>query len=185
MTIFIIIWSIWFLSEILLNRMCRSGTGKQKSMDRGTISIIWITVGFANTLGITAAIFTGLPIGISLLIPLIGLLIILAGMILRFIAILTLGKFFTVDVAIRKNHKIKQDGIYGLVRHPSYAGSILSFIGFGISLNNWLSLILVSIPVTIAMLYRMKIEERLLVEQFSSDYQDYMKRTYRLIPWIY
>jgi len=106
-------------------------------------------------------------------------------MILRFISIWSLGKFFTVDVTIRDNHKIKQDGLYRIIRHPSYTGMLLSFIGLGISINNWISLLTISILVTIAMLYRIKIEERALKDQFGSEYSDYMKRTYRLIPWIY
>lgn len=185
MTIFIIIWSSWFISEILLNRFFHSGENDKKNVDRGTLRIVWITVGIANSLGIICSFFIRLPVSNNLFIPYFGLALITFGMIIRFISILTLGKFFTVDVTVRSDHKIKKDGIYRLLRHPSYAGSILSFIGFGFSLNNWISLVVVSIPVTFAMLYRIKVEENLLKEQFGVDYQNYMKKTYRLIPWIY
>jgi protein-S-isoprenylcysteine O-methyltransferase Ste14 len=184
-TIFIIIWSVWFISEILLNRLFRSGEHDKKNLDRGTLSIVWITVGIANSLGIIATFFIRSPISNNAFIPYLGLALITFGMIFRFIAILTLGKFFTVDVTIRKDHEIKKDGVYKLIRHPSYSGSILSFIGFGFSLNNWISLFVVSIPVIIAMLYRIKIEENLLIKQFGVGYQDYLKNTFRLIPWIY
>jgi protein-S-isoprenylcysteine O-methyltransferase Ste14 len=119
------------------------------------------------------------------MIPYLGLFLIAVGMIFRFISIWTLGRLFTVDVTIRDDHKIQKDGVYRLIRHPSYSGSILSFIGFGISLNNWISLIVISIPVIFAMLNRIKIEERLLIDQFGIEYIGYMKRTYCLIPWIY
>lgn len=185
MTIFIIIWSVWFLSEILINRLFRSNIHDKRNMDKGTIGIIWITIGVANSLGIISVYFVRSPISHFLLIPYLGLLMIIIGMIIRFISILTLGKLFTVDVTIRNNHKIKKDGLYRLIRHPSYTGSILSFIGFGFSLNNWISLLIISIPVTIVMLYRIKIEENLLIEQFGAEYQEYIKKTYRLIPWIY
>jgi protein-S-isoprenylcysteine O-methyltransferase Ste14 len=112
-------------------------------------------------------------------------LIILAGMVFRFMAILSLGKMFTVDVTIRDNHLIKKDGLYKTLRHPSYTGMILSFIGFGISLNNWISLIIIIVLVVPAMLYRIKIEEKLLIDHFGSDYVEYAKKTYRLVPWIY
>lgn len=185
MTIFIIIWSIWFLSEIMLNRLFHSGSRDKKNLDKGTIRIIWITIGIANSLGIIAAMFIRLSISNNLLIPYLGLSLIITGMIVRFISILTLGRFFTVDITIRDNHKIKKDGVYKLIRHPSYTGSLLSFIGFGISLNNWISLLIISVPVTFAMLNRIKIEESLLIDQFGAEYQNYMKKTYRLIPWIY
>ena len=185
MTIFIIIWSIWFVSEVLLNRLLRSDDHDKKGQDKGSIRIIWITIGIANSLGIIFSIFFKIPISNLLIVPYFGLLLIIVGMILRFIAIWSLGRLFTVDVTIRDNHNIKKDGIYRIIRHPSYSGSLLSFIGFGVSLNNWISLLIISILITIAMLNRIKIEERLLKGQFGLDYLDYMKRTYRLIPWLY
>lgn len=185
MIIFIIVWSIWFLSEIILNRFLRSGKKIKKDHDKGTIRIIWVTIGIANSLGIIIAIFLRAPISQNFLIPYAGLILILLGMIVRFISIWQLGRFFTVDVTIRDNHTIKKDGIYLIIRHPSYLGSILSFIGFGISLNNWITLLITSIPLIIAMLYRIKIEEKLLIDQFNGEYLDYIKKTYRLIPWIY
>lgn len=184
-SVFILIWSIWFISEVLLNRICRSkDTGKQKP-DRGSLRIIWITIGLANTLGILSAIFIKMPISKYALLPYAGLFLIVCGIIFRFISIFSLGKFFTVDVTIRKGHKIKKDGMYRLIRHPSYTGSLISFFGFGISLNNLLSLLLIFIPVFIAILYRIVIEEKFLISRFGSEYTDYMKKTYRLIPWIF
>ncbi len=185
MKLFITIWAIWFISEILLNRLLRSGTNNIKNYDRGSLRIIWITIGVANSLGIIFTIIFKIPISNFPIVPYLGLLTIIIGMILRFISIWTLGRLFTVDVAIQDNHKIKTDGVYRLIRHPSYSGSILSFIGFGISLNSWISLLIISILIIVAMLNRVKIEEALLIKQFGTDYSDYMKRTYRLIPWIY
>jgi len=185
MTIFIIIWSIWCISEIVLNNLLQSNQTDKKDQDKGSFKIIWITVAIANTLGILSAKFLKIPISNSISIPYLGLLIIVLGMIIRFFAIYSLGRLFTVDVTIRNNHKIKKDGLYKLIRHPAYSGSILSFIGFGLSLNNVLSLIIISVLIIIAMLYRIKVEESLLSKQFGIEYQEYMKRTYRLIPWVY
>ncbi|MCX6233343.1 MAG: isoprenylcysteine carboxylmethyltransferase family protein [Bacteroidetes bacterium] len=185
MVIFIIIWSVWLISEILLNRLLRSGNTDKKDQDKGSMRIIWITIGVANSLGIVFSVFFHIPISNLVIIPFFGLFLIIVGMVFRFIAIWSLGRLFTVDVTIRANHKIKKDGVYRIIRHPSYSGSLLSFIGFGISLNNWISLIIIGILVTFAMLNRIKIEERLLIAQFGEDYLDYMKRIYRLIPWIY
>ena len=183
--IFIIVWSIWFISEILLNIILRSGKNDKKDKDKGTIRIIWISIAIANTLGILFSIFFRIPISNLLIVPYYGLILIVVGMIIRFISIWSLGKFFTVDVTIRENHTIKKDGIYRIIRHPSYSGSILSFIGFGITLNNWMSLIIITVLITYAMLNRIKIEESALIDQFGEDYLIYMKNTCRIIPWIY
>jgi hypothetical protein len=87
MKIFIIIWSIWFTSEILLNRLFRSGNKDKKNLDQGTIRIIWTTIGICNSLGILSAIFIKFPISSNLLIAYLGLFLITTGMIFRFISI--------------------------------------------------------------------------------------------------
>jgi protein-S-isoprenylcysteine O-methyltransferase Ste14 len=185
MYLFYIIWSLWFLSEILLNRLFRSDTSDQKGKDKGSIRMLWRVIGIANTLGIVSFIFLRLPISSGPIVSYLGLAIIVLGMLFRFFAIGSLGRYFTVDVTIRKDHRVKSDGIYRLVRHPSYTGMLLTFIGFGMSLNNWASLIIIIIPVTWATIYRIKIEEKVLLEQFGKEYEEYMKKTTRLIPRIY
>ena len=185
MSLFNIIWIIWFTSEILLNRLVRSGSADKKNQDKGSLIFIWIMIALAITSGILLSKFIKIPISNQLLIPNIGLLTIVLGIILRFFSIWTLGKLFTVDVTIRNNHKIKKDGLYKVIRHPSYLGSLLSFIGFGLSLNNWLSIIAITFFIMTAFLYRIKIEEKALIDHFGKDYLDYKKKTYRLIPWVY
>jgi protein-S-isoprenylcysteine O-methyltransferase Ste14 len=129
--------------------------------------------------------FVYLPISHKMALPYSGLIIILLGMLLRFVSIRTLGRFFTVDIAVHKDQKIIKTGIYRYIRHPAYASSLMEFIGFGLSLNNWISLLVVIIPVTAAFIYRIKVEEELLKEKFGDEYSEYMNSTYRLFPWIY
>jgi protein-S-isoprenylcysteine O-methyltransferase Ste14 len=185
MIVFIIIWSAWFLSEILLNRILRSQKGDMKGRDRGSIVIIWLSITISISAGIIINIFSRTPISNLIIIPFSGLFLILIGMTIRFVSIFTLGRFFTVDVTIRENHRIKKDGIYGLIRHPSYLGSIISFIGFGISLNNWISLIIISVFTTGSFLYRITVEEKLLTDYFGDEYIKYKNETKRLIPRVY
>jgi protein-S-isoprenylcysteine O-methyltransferase Ste14 len=183
--IYKIIWITWCASEILLNRLMRSNSGDKKGQDKGSLRFIWIMIALAISSGFIFANYIKVPISNQPLISVIGLYIIIVGMVLRFISIWTLGNYFTVDVTIRDNHKIKKDGFYRVIRHPSYSGSLLSFIGFGISLNNWLSLTTVVILVMISFLYRIKVEEKILIDQFGNEYLEYKRNTYRLIPWIY
>ena len=183
--IFIIIWIIWCASEILLNGLMRSNSNDKKGQDKGSLRFMWIMIVLAIFSGILFTTQLDFSISRYLLLPYIGLAIIIVGMIIRFISIWTLGKLFTVDVTIRSDHKIKQDGFYRFIRHPSYSGSLLSFIGFGISLNNWLALISVTTLILIALIYRIRIEEKVLIGQFGAEYLDYKNRTYRIIPWVY
>lgn len=185
MSVFYLIYALWFLSEIFLNRLFRSGTGDQQNQDRGSLRLIWITIGIGNTLGILLPAWVHLPISHNAIVQYGGLSIIVLGMILRFVAIWSLGRMFTVDVTIRADHQLKQTGLYRYLRHPSYTGSILSFIGFGLTINNWLSLVIIAGAVSVAMLHRIKLEEQVLLEQFGEEYSDYQKMTKRLIPGIY
>lgn len=180
-----LIYLIWLLSEIMLNSFTRSGAKDLQKKDNGSMLTGWITSTAAIAAGISCALYTSLDILPSFLMYYTGMTIILLGMIIRFTAVWQLGKMFTVDVTIRDNHRIKKDGLYSLLRHPSYTGMLLSFAGFGISLNNYLSAMVVVFLVLAALLYRIRIEEKVLNEQFGKEYQTYCQNTYRLIPFVY
>lgn len=181
-----IIYFAWFLSEILLHRILRGkDTDDKKKKDQGSLAFIWIVIIVFINISVLVSAKTVYPILAGPDMNRIGLSVILLGMVLRFVAIAQLGRLFTVNVTIRKDHHIKQDGLYRILRHPSYAGSLLSFLGFGLSQNNWLGLAIVFIPVFVAFVYRMNIEEKVLSAQFGEEYTAYMKHTSRVIPWIY
>jgi len=183
--IFEIKWICWLLSEILLNRLGRSKNADSKELDKNSLSLIWIAIIASMTLGIFIAIYWGAQIINTNLLLYLGSMLIVVGIIIRFIAIRTLGKFFTVNLAIYGNHSLIKNGLYKYIRHPSYTGSLLSFLGFGLSLNNWLSLIIIFVPVLVTFINRINIEEKLLQKQFGTEYSDYKKKTKRLIPMIY
>ena len=185
MLIFNIIWAIWMLSEVLLTIIVRSGKSDKKGQDKGTLAMIWIVIFMAMFSGIFISNNWRFVIANSNLVLYTGLSVIVIGMLIRFYAIWSLGRLFTVNVTIREGHTVKKNGIYRIVRHPSYSASLLSFAGFGISLNNWISLLTIVILVTAVFIYRIKIEEKLLVNQFGEDYITYKNMTYYLIPWIY
>ncbi len=183
--LFTIVYCIWFLSEILLNRLLRSKSTDKQNADRHSLSLIWITVIVTVGLSIYISMRYYLPISHSSAIRYIGLALVGIGIILRLVAVISLGRLFTVDVTIRQNHTLKQDGVYKYLRHPSYFASLLSFIGFGISLNNWISLLLITAAVLTVFIIRIKIEEKMLIRQFGVQYTDYKKSTSGLIPFIY
>jgi protein-S-isoprenylcysteine O-methyltransferase Ste14 len=183
--IFEIIWICWFLSEFLINRFFRSKLNESKILDRNSLQIIWITIIASLSFGILSCFYLCFPISETNTIRYIGLVLIVAGMVIRFLAIRTLGKFFTANLAIHAEHKLVKQGLYKYIRHPSYFGSLLSFIGFGLTLNNWISLFIILIPVLISFIYRIYIEEKLLSEQIGLEYDDYKKNTKKLLPYIY
>ena len=183
--VFGITYFVWLLSEILLNRLFRSKGTDKKGADKHTLFLIWITIVVVLFVAIFASMNFDFPIVNFIIIRYIGLAVIWFGIILRLVIIASLGEFFTVDVTIRQNHQLKKDGFYKFLRHPSYFASLLSFIGFGISLNNWIALILITIAIFTVFAVRIKIEEKALIERFGAEYCEYKKHTYKLIPFIF
>jgi len=115
----------------------------------------------------------------------IGLFVMSIGFLVRIIAIVSLKKFFTVNLAINHEHKLINKGLYRYIRHPSYLGSILSFVGMGMAFGNWFSLLFMVIPVTLLFAWRIGLEEKMLIEAFSSEYLEYKQRSWRLFPGVY
>jgi protein-S-isoprenylcysteine O-methyltransferase Ste14 len=115
----------------------------------------------------------------------VAIVVLLSGILIRATAILSLGKAFSSNVAIRNNQKIYRGGLYRYLRHPAYTGSLLSFLGLGIEVRNWLGCVVLVVPVTAAFLYRIHVEEAALNEAFGTEYAAYSRETKRLIPGIY
>ena len=115
----------------------------------------------------------------------VGTVVVVLGVVIRWRAIRTLGRLFTMNVAIREGHEIIQRGLYRWVRHPSYSGLLLSCAGLGIGLGNWASVVICIAGPAAAVLYRIRVEERALRESFPDSYDEYARRTRRLIPGVY
>jgi len=115
----------------------------------------------------------------------IGMVLFFIGFIIRIHSFLILKQYFTYTVAKVENHKIIQTGLYKFIRHPGYLGQLIIFIGISTSISNWLSILVMMIPITFGYLYRIKVEEKFMFEQLGEDYFNYKERTKRLIPMIY
>jgi protein-S-isoprenylcysteine O-methyltransferase len=114
-----------------------------------------------------------------------GLGLMLAGIAIRSTAIHRLGRFHTPDVAIRVDHRLLETGLYSIVRHPSYSGALVAFLGFGLALDNVLSLALIIVVTPCLYLYRIREEDAVLLAAFGDRYRDYCARTKRLVPCVY
>ena len=177
--------SLWILSELCLLIFQRT---KEKGSSRDEGSIVWLNV--TIYVSVTIAVTCGMMgIGrihlVGTTLPWIGLFFILAGLVLRWTAILTLRRFFTTNVAIQSGQKLIQAGIYKYLRHPSYTGTLISFIGLAIAMSNWVTALVLLIPITFVFIRRIRIEERVLSDTFGEEYARYHKSTRALLPWIY
>jgi protein-S-isoprenylcysteine O-methyltransferase len=176
---------LYALSEAGLVWLKRSGKAAADA-DRGSLPLIWLVIGASVAAAFLCAnALPGLALGPAGIWRPAGAAVFAAGIGVRWYAILSLGRFFTVNVAIASDHQLVETGPYRRVRHPSYTGALLAFLGLGLCLDNWASLAALVVPVSVVFWWRMRIEEAALLETFGERYRDYMRRTRRLIPFIY
>jgi protein-S-isoprenylcysteine O-methyltransferase Ste14 len=176
----------WTASEICLAVVTRTRKNGGKVRDRGSFIVMWAVI--------VAAIFTAEFMG--RMVPATSFagahrlrsaaaVVLIAGLLVRWTAILSLGKAFSANVAIRPTQTIYQSGLYRYLRHPSYSGLLLVFLSIALHERNWLAAAVVLAPTTAAVLYRIHVEEAALQEAFGAEYATYSQTTRRLIPGVY
>ncbi|MGA2907023.1 MAG: isoprenylcysteine carboxylmethyltransferase family protein [Terracidiphilus sp.] len=180
-----LIW-IWVASEILLQVVTRTSRSTGQLKDRGSLLILFPVV-FASTWW---AMWYGdthphTMLGGAHWLRTAGLVLLILGLAIRWTAILTLGATFSTNVAIHAAQTLRTTGPYRSVRHPSYTGMLVIFTAIGLHERNWVSLAVVLILPTAALLYRIHVEEMALTEAFGKQYLEYCKTTRRLIPGVY
>ena len=115
----------------------------------------------------------------------VGMVILVAGLVLRGWSIMTLGEYFTGYVAVSADQPVVTAGPYRVLRHPSYTGLLLAFAGLGLTAANWVSLAGVVILPLVALLWRIHAEERALLATLGDRYRSYAAQHKRLIPLIW
>jgi protein-S-isoprenylcysteine O-methyltransferase Ste14 len=107
------------------------------------------------------------------------------GLVIRFSAMRTLGRFYSRNISIQGEHKLIQSGLYRYIRNPGYLGTLVTYLGFAVSTSVWLSVLLNLGLFFAAYPHRIKVEEQALVSEFGNTYKNYMERSWRLIPLLY
>jgi protein-S-isoprenylcysteine O-methyltransferase len=181
----LVVVALFPVSEIALALVKRSKSASSAVADRGSMRALWMAI----ALGVGLAIASEWVTFARVLAPAdmlrgLALVLILVGLTIRWLAIFTLGRLFTVDVAIQTDHRVVQAGPYRFVRHPSYSGLLLAFLGLGVFFGNWLSLMVLLVPITVAVVNRITKEEHALHAALGAPYAEYCSRTKRLIPGI-
>jgi protein-S-isoprenylcysteine O-methyltransferase Ste14 len=115
----------------------------------------------------------------------VGLAVMLLGSWLRRHCFRVLGKYFTGNVKVVDGQTVIQEGAYRWIRHPSYTGGMLMYVGTGLALTNWLSTLVIVLFGGLGYAYRVRVEERALANSLGESYREYMQRTKRFVPFIF
>jgi protein-S-isoprenylcysteine O-methyltransferase Ste14 len=176
---------IYGFFEVVMNLRQRRISKVTTSNDKSSLWWLYglITLGYALSFSIGATKMGRIHAWNTFFV--IGVALFVIGLMIRIHSLLTLKQYFTYSVAKVENHKIIETGLYKFIRHPGYLGQLIIFIGISTSISNWLSILVMMIPITLGYLYRIKVEERFMLEQLGEDYLNYQERTKRLIPMIY
>lgn len=114
-----------------------------------------------------------------------GMILFVLGLVIRWEAIRKLSGLFTVNISIMEGHKLITSGVYKYIRHPSYTGMIMYYIGLGLLMHNFISFgILLALPLS-AILIRIYYEEKALKTYFKDQHAEYKKKSWKLIPLLY
>ena len=114
----------------------------------------------------------------------VGLAVFVGGTVLRQVGKRTLGRSYSYGLRTLKDQKLIQHGVYRHVRHPITLAAIIYTPAIPLVLSSLYGF-LVMLGIVPLFLYRIGIEEKMLIEKFGPEYIQYMKRTKRLIPFIY
>jgi len=149
------------------------GTGRQ---------ILW-TVYLTQILAVTELVYrrrVSLPLN---WVTIVTAIIIAFGLILRIWAVVSLGRWFTWNVTVQPGQVLVTDGPYRVIRHPSYTGAWLMFVGSCALLRSYVAALVASISLLLAILRRIRHEESLMLATFP-EYEAYKETTGSLVPRI-
>ena len=185
----LVFWAVYIWAFTPEWRIVRGGVQGVKhvdSKDSGSLRLLlggqWIALLIAFPVAFLGA--SAFPRQLRFSLFAVGISLLLLGSLLRRYCWRTLGEFFTGDVRARRDQPVIRSGPYRLVRHPSYTGGMMMFIGIGLSLGNWISVALLAFSTVALYSYRVSVEERALLETIGEPYGVYMKERKRFIPYV-
>jgi protein-S-isoprenylcysteine O-methyltransferase Ste14 len=181
-----LLYGVWAASEVLFALLLRTPGSAGEVQDRGSLLVLWPVIAVSVGLGTWwARGHAHAMLGGGEWLKTTGFAMLVMGLAIRWGAVLALGRTFGGNTVIHAEQTVEKRGLFRFVRHPASLGLILVFAGIGLHGRNWVGMGLVMVPGAIALLHRMELEERALREAFGEDYEEYVEKTSRLIPFIY
>jgi protein-S-isoprenylcysteine O-methyltransferase Ste14 len=175
---------VWIAVRVLAKRAVYGppgGLGQDRwsgpALIVGVFVSVWAGLALASAVP-QASMGAGAPFAF-----LLGALLAVSGITLRMYSVVSLGRYFELRVTTSAQQPVIEAGPYGLIRHPSYAGGLLTLLGVQLMMTNWLALacFVLAWP---GFAYRIRVEEAALSNAIGEPYRGYMRRTRRIIPFV-
>ncbi|ORB17457.1 hypothetical protein BST37_03795 [Mycobacterium noviomagense] len=172
----------FFAGEAVLRKPGAAASLETSSADRGTTRLIVSAYVLATQLPLVLQRVRVLRLpGVT---GPIGLALQAAGIALRGWSMHTLGAFYTRTLRTEDHQHVVDTGAYRFVRHPGYAGSLMTWAGFGLASRNIPVIVLVAALLGRAYHRRIVAEEELLQRDLPG-YAEYCRSTKRLVPLVW
>ncbi len=168
----------WIAGEIYIHRLASGGAAYRESVTDWALGALTAAGLFASLqLAFSRHTVLSPPWAYSGA----GLLILACGITLRVYSARVLGSYFTTVLSVCDGHRLITSGPYRYIRHPSYSGAILGFLGLALSFASPYALICPA-AVSIGVAYRISREEKMLTRWFGASYGEYRNSTHALWP---
>ena len=181
-TLLFILIVLIYLADVLAPQLAKRSPSDSPTLcgDRGSFILIqvFILTGILAAIALHQLNWGLLPGALQY----IGLLFIPLGLFVRTWAIVRLGRYFSSVVEIENAHQLITAGPYRWLRHPAYTGMLTVHLGIGLALGSGPGAFIMFILLAVATLYRIRVEEEVLVQAFGDEYRCYMEHTWRLFP---
>ncbi|MDE2184137.1 MAG: isoprenylcysteine carboxylmethyltransferase family protein [Alphaproteobacteria bacterium] len=177
--------SFFFVSSWVHRRDAKGQRGENR--DRGSKIVIYV---FSMGGSLAAFVIPAFHPELRILLPHEALFfgamaVFWAGLLLYVWAVRTLGEFFRTSVTLLDGQKLVTRGPYRLLRHPAYTGGILLFSGAGLATGNWASAAVAAGAVAAGYIWRIRVEERALLERFGAAFEARRRQTWAVIPLLW
>ena len=184
--VFDVVLAVFAAGELII-RLSTIRNRAKGTIEWGSLFVViaGVAIGVIGALLIAGHLtWAAIPVGRTALFV-AGIALMVLGIALRAWSVIVLGRNFTVFVQVRDDQPVVDTGPYRLLRHPSYTGLLVVCLGIGLALGNWLALIVVVVVPTVAILVRIRVEERALLAGIGEPYRQFAATRKRLIPWVW
>jgi protein-S-isoprenylcysteine O-methyltransferase Ste14 len=161
-------------------------TFKRRPTLKGELSVRW---SFPLLMGVHTLIFAGTVVEYFLVaravrywLSAVAVLLYAGSVLLRNLAIRTLGRYWSLHIEIRSQHRLVRQGVYGLVRHPAYLSVVVELVSVPLVANAYFTLLVTVLVYVPLLMWRLRHEEQALVAKFGEEYRSYQQEVGRLLP---
>jgi protein-S-isoprenylcysteine O-methyltransferase Ste14 len=168
--------------ELILRKGETAKSVAPTTADRGSSALIIAAYAVA-VVAFSTDLLPSFALGLA--VAWVGVVVGMLGFVIRIWAMRVLGEFYTRRLVTTAHQHVVQNGPYRLVRHPGYLGSLLVWTGAAAASGNALCLGTVVLLLAVAYSYRIRIEERMLVGELGTAYEEYRRRSWRLVPYVF